>query len=125
MRRAWVGVGVLLTIACGLGVRRIGGAFGEHAGNVAWGVMSTLIVLGVVPRARVWVVAGAAVAIVFGIEFLQLTPYPAQWSAESVIGRYTLGGVFEWHDLVGGAVGVGWAAMGVAQVRRRQTRGPD
>lgn len=62
--------GVAVTIACGLGVRNgIGGGFGEHAGNVLWGVMWTLIVLGVVPRARVWVIVAWAIAIVFGIEY--------------------------------------------------------
>jgi hypothetical protein len=62
------------------------------------------------PHAPATKLTVAALAIVFGIEFFQLTPYPAEWSSHSIIARYTLGGVFEWHDLVGGGIGVILAA---------------
>lgn len=99
---------VLLTIAFGLAVRRfIGGAIGEHLGNVAWGVMWVFIVYTLTLRARV--AAVGAFCIVVAIECFQLTPYPAAWGAASVAARYLLGGAFEVRDLVGSAVGVALA----------------
>jgi hypothetical protein len=99
---------VLLTIAFGLAVRRfIGGAIGEHLGNVAWGVMWVFIVYTLTLRARV--AAVGALCIVVAIECFQLTPYPAAWGARSVVARYLLGGAFEVRDLVGSAVGVALA----------------
>jgi hypothetical protein len=116
--------GVALSIACGLWLRKgIGGEFGEHAGNVAWGVMWTWIVLGVAPLARLRVVAAVATAIVFGIEFFQLTPWPARWSEASIVAGYLVGGRFEWHDLVGGAIGIGLATAMVAWMRAKATGG--
>ena len=98
---------VVVIIACGLACRWIlGGIAGEHLGNVAWGAMWTLVVLFVAPRARVLPLGIAATVIVFGIEYFQLTPYPARWSSESVLARYLVGGAFEWHDLIGGALGI-------------------
>ncbi|MFZ4572985.1 MAG: DUF2809 domain-containing protein [Phycisphaerales bacterium] len=107
---------VLITIACGLAVRRfIGGAIGEHLGNVAWGVMWVLIEYTITLRARSAALGG--LFFVVGIECFQLTPYPAAWSSESVIARYALGGAFEVRDLVGSAVGVALAWFVLARAR--------
>ncbi len=114
---------VLATVACGLWVRRgLGGDAGEHLGNLLWGVMWTLIVHCAAPRARLWVMGVCACAIVFGIEFFQLTPWPASWSEASVVARYLVGGRFEVHDLIGGAAGIALACAGlpvISLVRER------
>ena len=109
---------VVVIIACGLACRWIlGGIAGEHLGNVAWGAMWTMLVCSFVPRARMLLVGATAMVIVFGIEFFQLTPYPARWSSEFIIARYLVGGAFEWQDLIGGAIGIILACAGIRYLR--------
>lgn len=69
-----------------------------------------LLLAFVLPGARTWRVAGAAVVVCALIELFQLTPYPAQWGAQWPPLRLVLGTTFNAWDLpayLGGAVGAG------------------
>ncbi|MEW2067908.1 DUF2809 domain-containing protein [Streptomyces sp. NPDC007346] len=111
VRAVAVGAAVV-TVAAGLGVRAGGdGAFAKYAGSALYTVLLCALVACCAPRARPVVVAGAALALSWAVELLQLTGVPAGLSARSAVARLVLGSTFNAPDLFWYAVGaaVAWA----------------
>ena len=105
-------VAILLVIALGLLSRRfpqfLPAALGKYPGDALWALMVFLGFGFVFRRARTGVVAVAALAFSFAIEFSQL--YHAPWIDAvryTVPGRLVLGSGFMWQDLLAYAVGIG------------------
>ncbi|WP_212847081.1 DUF2809 domain-containing protein [Actinoplanes ianthinogenes] len=71
------------------------------------------------PRLPVPYVALIAAGWCWAVEFLQLTPIPADLSARSVVARLVLGVSFDPADLVWYLAGVVPAALALAWTRRR------
>ncbi|MBT2380715.1 hypothetical protein AMK21_12460 [Streptomyces sp. CB00316] len=110
------------TVTAGLAVRAgADGAFAKYAGSALYTVLLCALVALCAPRARPVAVAGAALALSWAVEFLQLTGVPAQWAARSTVARLVVGSTFNAPDLFWYAVGAA-AAWGVhAGVRRVAT----
>jgi hypothetical protein len=115
-------VAVVILVA-GLGVRAVfGGAFAKYTGVALYAALVYALVLVVLPRARAWHAAAAAVAFCWLVEFAQLTPYPADLSDRSVLARLVLGSTFHPPDLIWYVVGVAATAVALEPVRARLRR---
>ncbi|PBC71432.1 uncharacterized protein DUF2809 [Streptomyces sp. TLI_235] len=102
----------LLTVAAGLGVRAgATGSAAKCAGDALYTVLVYTLVVLVAPRIRPARAAVVAALVSWGVEFFQLTEWPARWSAESGVARLVLGSTFNVPDLLWYAVGaaVCWA----------------
>jgi len=112
----------VVTVAAGLGVRAAGdGAFAKYAGSALYTVLLCALVALCAPRARPVAVAGAALALSWAVELLQLTGVPAELSARSTAARLVLGSTFNAPDLFWYAVGAAaaWAVQAGARRRAR------
>lgn len=115
-RRARYVVFVVVTIVAGLVVNKLGGAL-PHAlrdilGDALWAAMMFWIVSAIAPTARLWMRAGAAIAIAFGVEYSQM--YHAggiDALRNTTLGHLVLGSDFDARDLVAYALGVATAAV--------------
>ncbi|MFB7228421.1 DUF2809 domain-containing protein [Streptomyces fimicarius] len=120
--RAVAAVAAVATVAAGLGVRAgADGAFAKYAGSALYTVLLCALVAFCAPRARPAVVAGAALAVSWSVEFAQLTGVPAELSAHSTAARLVLGSTFNAPDLLWYAVGAAaaWSVhAGVTRLRR-------
>ncbi|PZG87184.1 hypothetical protein C1I97_32850, partial [Streptomyces sp. NTH33] len=76
---------------------------------VVAGLALSLVVV-VVPRATPLTAAASALAVSWGVEFLQLSEVPAELSRRSAVARLVLGSTFNPPDLFWYAVGAaaGW-----------------
>ncbi|MEU0162461.1 DUF2809 domain-containing protein [Streptomyces sp. NPDC006261] len=110
------------TLTTGLAVRAgADGAFAKYAGSALYTVLLCALVAFFAPRARPVAVAGAALALSWAVELLQLTGVPGELAARSTAARLVLGSTFNAPDLFWYAVGAA-AAWGVhAGARRRAT----
>lgn len=100
MRRILLVVTAIVTIAVGLGVHAAGwGA----AGDVLYAVLMYLLAA-IVLRRGAWILA---LAWCVGVEFFQLTGWPAAWGSPWTL---VFGSGFAWGDLACYAVGVVLAA---------------
>lgn len=105
---AGLGCGV---VALGL-ITRIGWSgipFGVHdyVGDVLWAVLFYLIVRWIAPGRSLFASTGIALVIVLAIEVSQL--YHLPWMDDlrrTLVGRWTLGNVFLWSDVVCCCIGV-------------------
>ncbi|WP_411080041.1 DUF2809 domain-containing protein [Streptomyces sp. cmx-18-6] len=112
-------VAAAVTVATGLAVRAGGdGVFAKYAGSALYTVLLCALLTLCAPRARPITVAGAALALSWAVELLQLTGAPADLSAHSTAARLVLGSTFNAPDLFWYAVGAaaGWGVH--AGVRR-------
>ncbi|PCG84869.1 hypothetical protein CIB93_16915 [Streptomyces sp. WZ.A104] len=118
--RAVAAAAAVLTVAAGLAVRAgTDGAFAKHAGSALYTVLLCALAALCAPRARPVAVAGAALALSWAVEFLQLTGVPADLSARSTAARLVLGSTFNAPDLFWYTVGAAAAWAVHAGGRRR------
>ena len=107
-------------LLAGLSVRQVtGGAFAKYAGDALYAMLVYAVLVCVWPRTRPWVVGAVAAGFCWSVEFFQLTPWPAEWSAGRPLVRLALGSTFNAPDLAWYAVGVGLLAAvhRVARIR--------
>ncbi|MFJ3203007.1 DUF2809 domain-containing protein [Streptomyces sp. NPDC086989] len=99
-----------VTVGLGLGLRALAtGSVAKYGGDALYTVLLLALVVSVAPRITPFRAAGSALAASCLVEFLQLTPVPAELSRHSTVARLVLGSTFNPPDLfwyaVGGASG--------------------
>ncbi|WP_443059395.1 ribosomal maturation YjgA family protein [Streptomyces sp. NBC_00435] len=102
---------VVLTVGVGLGLRAVAtGSVAKYGGDALYAVLVLALVVLAVPRVRPVRAAAGALATSWAVEFLQLTPVPAELSRHSTLARLVLGSTFNPPDLFWYAVGAaaGW-----------------
>jgi hypothetical protein len=111
MHRLIIALVAAATVAAGLAVHLLApaGAINDAVGDVLYAALIVLLVLLIAPRARWWATGAIALGWCFGVEFLQLTPLPAQWTASVPPLRLVLGAGFSGWDLLWYAVGAALA----------------
>lgn len=113
MRRILLVAAAIVTIVVGLCVHAVGSGYaGDAAGDALYAVLIYLLAA-IVVRRGAWV---PALAWCIGVEFFQLTGWPAAWGFPWTL---LFGSGFAWADLAFYALGVGVAACVDALVRRR------
>jgi hypothetical protein len=100
------------------------GSLAKYGGDALYTVLLLALVVLVAPRVTPLMAAGSALAISWGVEFLQLSEVTADLSRRSAISRLVLGSTFNPPDLFWYAVGAvaGWlvhTAVGRYPARRR------
>ena len=117
MRRILLGLAAIATIAVGLGVHALGSGFaGDAAGDVLYAVLIYLLAA-IVLRRGAWILA---LAWCVGVEFFQLTGWPAEWGSPWTL---VFGSGFAWTDLAFYAIGVALAAGIDRALLARRVRG--
>ncbi|WP_106396380.1 ribosomal maturation YjgA family protein [Actinocorallia populi] len=112
--------GIAVTLAVGLGVTLIGfGAVGEYAGGVLYACLIGLLILLLAPRVRPFLLLAATAGVCWAVEFLQLTPWPAQWAEQSFLARLVFGSTFHAPDLVPYMIGAALVAAVHTRTRPR------
>ncbi|MCC3279553.1 DUF2809 domain-containing protein [Arthrobacter sp. zg-Y40] len=100
----------VVVLALGLFARTgLPGLLGDASGGILYAALMYLLLAFLLPGARRWRLAGAAVVVCMLIELFQLTPYPARWGAQWPPLRLVLGTTFNAWDLpayVAGAAAV-------------------
>lgn len=129
MHRLIIALLAVATVAAGLAVHLLApaGMVSDALGDALYAVLIVLVVLFVAPRAQRWLAATIALGWCFGVELLQLTPLPAQWSASAPALRLILGTGFSAWDLLWYAAGVAVAisvAVAIQALRQSRQRGP-
>ncbi|MBN8882378.1 uncharacterized protein DUF2809 [Salana multivorans] len=123
--RRWTAAAVVvLLVPLGLAVRLLPGLVGDLAGGVAYAAMVYALLVAILPRVRRASIACAALALVLGIELLQLTGVPTAVVGAFPPARYVLGSTFAWLDLVSAAAGVAVASGVDALAARRAAAAP-
>ncbi|MFI6931144.1 DUF2809 domain-containing protein [Streptomyces sp. NPDC050287] len=123
IRRA-AAVAAAVTVGAGLGLRAVAeGSLAKYGGDALYTVLLLALVVLVAPRVTPLTAAGSALAVSWGIEFLQLSEVPAELSQRSEVTRLVLGSTFNAPDLFWYAVGAaaGWlvhTAVGPYPARR-------
>jgi hypothetical protein len=124
IRLAAAGAAVV-TVGAGLGLRAVAsGSLAKYGGDALYTVLLLTLVVLVVPRVTPLTAAGSALAVSWGVEFLQLSKVTAELSQNSAVTRLVLGSTFNPPDLFWYAVGAaaGWlvhTAVGTSPARRR------
>ncbi|MBT3149429.1 DUF2809 domain-containing protein [Streptomyces sp. CHD11] len=101
-------------IGAGLGLRAVAtGDVAKYGGSALYTLLMTALVVLVAPRATPARAAGMALAVSWGVEFLQLTGVPAELARHSAVARLVLGSTFNAPDLLWYAAGAaaGWLVM--------------
>ncbi|MDQ0960671.1 hypothetical protein QFZ66_004549 [Streptomyces sp. B4I13] len=99
------------TVGAGLGLRAVAaGDVAKYGGDALYTVLLLTLVVALAPRASPPAAAGSALAVSWAVEFLQLSPVPADLSRRSAVARLVLGSTFNPPDLLWYAVGAvaGW-----------------
>lgn len=121
-RRLAAAVAVPVVIGAGLGLRAVAtGDVAKYGGDALYTLLMLALVVLVAPRTTPPRAAGVALAVSWGIEFLQLTGLPAELAQHSTAARLVLGSTFNTPDLFWYAAGAaaGWLVMrGCAALRR-------
>ncbi|GAA2258213.1 DUF2809 domain-containing protein [Streptomyces amakusaensis] len=115
-------VAAAVTAGAGLGLRAVaGGDVAKYGGDALYTVLLLTLVVVIAPRTRPSRAAAIALATSWAIEFLQLSPLPAELARQSTVARLVLGSTFNAPDLFWYAVGAaaGWVVH--TSVRRRRT----
>ncbi|ELP66565.1 DUF2809 domain-containing protein [Streptomyces turgidiscabies] len=110
MRLVAAGAAVV-TVGAGLGLRAVAaGSLAKYGGDALYTVLLLTLVVVVAPRVTPPTAAGSALAISWGVEFLQLSEVTTELSRRSVVSRLVLGSTFNPPDLFWYAVGAaaGW-----------------
>ncbi|GAA2598176.1 MULTISPECIES: ribosomal maturation YjgA family protein [Streptomyces] len=106
----------VLIVGAGVTLRAVAaGEAAKYGGDALYTLLLFALVLVVAPRTAPAKAAGAALALSWGVEFLQLSDVPAHLARESTAARLVLGSTFNAPDLFWYAVG---AAAGYLVVRR-------
>lgn len=109
----------VLTVAAGLGLRAVtAGSTGKYGGDALYTVLLVTLVVLVAPRVTPLTAAASALAVSWGIEFLQLSEVPAELSQRSAVARLVLGSTFNAPDLLWYAVGAAAGWLVLTAVRR-------
>ncbi|MGW3246123.1 ribosomal maturation YjgA family protein [Streptomyces sp. NPDC001070] len=101
----------VITVGAGLGLRAVAeGNIAKYGGDALYTVLLLALVVLVAPRVTPLTTAGSALAVSWGVEFLQLSEVPAELSRRSYVARLVLGSTFNPPDLFGYAIGAaaGW-----------------
>nr|WP_229869350.1 DUF2809 domain-containing protein [Streptomyces inusitatus] len=101
----------VVTVGAGLGLRAAaGGDVAKYGGDALYTVLLLTLVVVIAPRTRPSRAAVIALATSWAIEFLQLSPVPAELARQSLVARLVLGSTFNAPDLPWYAVGAaaGW-----------------
>ncbi|MFI8089404.1 DUF2809 domain-containing protein [Streptomyces sp. NPDC086080] len=115
----------LAVIGAGLGLRTVAtGDVAKYGGDALYTVLVLALVVLVAPRTTPSRAAGIALAVSWGVEFLQLTGLPAELARHSAVSRLVLGSTFNAPDLFWYAAGAaaGWLVMRGGAPPRRGTR---
>ncbi|WP_371674994.1 DUF2809 domain-containing protein [Streptomyces sp. NBC_01276] len=98
----------VVTVGAGLGLRAVAaGSVAKYGGDALYTVLVLSLVVLVAPRLTPLRAAGTALAISWAVEFLQLSPLPAELAQRSAVARLILGSTFNAPDLF-------WYAAGAA-----------
>jgi hypothetical protein len=125
-RRAFLLAAILATIIAGLLTRHLlTGPLAKYLGVALYAVMMFFLVTFTIPRAKTHHIAAIALAICFAIEFLQLTPIPANINSHLPLMRLVLGEHFSWWDLPTYLAGVCFAAAFLTIARPSYLNPPD
>ncbi|MGC4979369.1 DUF2809 domain-containing protein [Streptomyces sp. DT193] len=128
IRLAAAGAAVV-TVGAGLGLRAVAtGSLAKYGGDALYTVLLLALVVLVAPRVTPLTAARSALAVSWGVEFLQLSEMTAELSQRSPVARLVLGSTFNPPDLFWYAVGAGagWlvhTAVGPYPARRRTAPG--
>ncbi|WP_079024273.1 DUF2809 domain-containing protein [Streptomyces scabiei] len=98
-------------VGAGLGLRAVAaGGLAKYGGDALYTVLLLALVVLMAPRVTPLTAAGSALAVSWGIEFLQLSGVTADLSRRSAVARLVLGSTFNPPDLFWYAVGAaaGW-----------------
>ncbi|MFJ9738314.1 DUF2809 domain-containing protein [Streptomyces sp. NPDC101166] len=113
-RTRWAAATAALgTVGAGLGLRAVAaGEVAKYGGDALYTVLILTLVVLAVPRATPLASAGAALAVSWAVEFLQLSEVPYELSRRSALARLVLGSTFNPPDLLWYAIGAaaGWLA---------------
>ncbi|MEU8654668.1 DUF2809 domain-containing protein [Streptomyces sp. NPDC048737] len=104
-------VSAAVVVGAGLGLRAVaGGDVAKYGGDALYTLLLVALVVLVAPRVTARRAGGVALAVSWGIEFLQLSGLPAELSRHSTAARLVLGSTFNAPDLFWYAVGAlaGW-----------------
>jgi hypothetical protein len=104
----------LLTVGAGLGLRAVtAGDVAKYGGDSLYTLLIFALVFLAAPRVTAARAAAIALAVSWGVEFLQLSDVPAELSRHSTAARLVLGSTFNAPDLFWYAVGAlaGWLAV--------------
>ncbi|MFI1354364.1 DUF2809 domain-containing protein [Streptomyces sp. NPDC020898] len=118
-------VAAVVTVGAGLGLRAVAtGSVAKYGGDALHTVLILALVVLVAPRVMPLTAAGSALAISWGVEFLQLSEMTAELSQRSAVTRLVVGSTFNPPDLFWYAVGAtaGWlvhTSVGPYPARRR------
>ncbi|WP_443064823.1 ribosomal maturation YjgA family protein [Streptomyces sp. NBC_00576] len=110
IRLVAVGAAVV-TVGAGLGLRAVAtGSLAKYGGDALYTVLLLTLVVLVAPRVTPLTAAASALALSWGVEFLQLSEMTAELSRRSAVTRLVLGSTFNPPDLFWYAVGAaaGW-----------------
>ncbi len=117
------------TVGAGLGLRAVAaGSLAKYGGDALYTVLLLTLVVLVAPRVSPLTAAASALAVSWGVEFLQLSEVTGELSRRSEVARLVLGSTFDPPDLFWYAVGAaaGWlvhTAVGPHRARRRTGAG--
>ena len=121
--RLAAGAAALVVTGAGLALRSTAaGDVAEYGGDALYTLLVLALVLLAAPRtARLWACA-VALALSWGVEFLQLTGLPAELSRRSTAARWVLGSTFDAPDLLWYTVGAacGRLVLMVLEAARRR-----
>lgn len=87
------------------------GILGDAAGGILYAALLYLLLAFVLPGARLWRVAGAAVVVCALVELFQLTGYPTAWGTTWPPLRLVFGTTFNPWDLPAYLVGAAGACL--------------
>ncbi|CAL9373148.1 hypothetical protein SUDANB176_00910 [Streptomyces sp. enrichment culture] len=115
-------VAALVIAGAGLGLRAVAtGDVAKYGGDALYTLLIVALVILVAPRVTARKAGALALAVSWGVEFLQLSEVPAELSRHSTAARLVLGSTFNAPDLFWYAVGalVGWLAVAARRAGRR------
>lgn len=120
--RLAAGAGALVVTGAGLALRSMAtGDVAKYGGDALYTLLLLALVLLAAPRTAPLRACAVALALSWGVEFLQLTGLPAELSRRSTAARWVLGSTFNAPDLLWYTVGAasGWLVLTVLGARRR------
>ncbi|MDH6223532.1 MULTISPECIES: DUF2809 domain-containing protein [Streptomyces] len=112
-RRLVAATAALATVGAGLGLRAVAtGDVAKYGGDALYTLLLVALVVVAAPSVSAWRAAAIALAVSWGVEFLQLSGVPAELSRRSAAARLVLGSTFDPPDLLWYLVGAlgGWFA---------------
>ncbi|MFH9863642.1 DUF2809 domain-containing protein [Streptomyces sp. NPDC017202] len=107
-------VSAAVVVGAGLGLRSVAaGDVAKYGGDALYTLLLVALVVLVAPRVTARKAGVVALAVSWGVEFLQLSELPAELSRHSTAARLVLGSTFNAPDLFWYAVGAlaGWLLL--------------